>query len=110
MFCAKGEGERQVGTRVPLVLAVECKIVESDSLRNLRSEGLEQLRKIGAWRSRIHATLIKGIKRLGDQEARSAEGVLLVAPIDALEVCAEADLLIAPISLIDRIVQDREPE
>ena len=80
---------------MPLVLAVECKIIESNPLRGLRGEGLGQNRIVSAGRGSIHASLEKGIKRLRDQYARGVVGVSPVCPIDSLKSPTKSELVIA---------------
>jgi len=92
MLSPKGKGDRQVASRVPLVLPVESESIEGNPLRGMRSETLHKFRVIGVRRGWVHATLVESIESLG-REYSYKVCVDQGGPIDPLEVCPEPELL-----------------
>ena len=100
MLGPKGNSERQVRPPMPLVLAIESKIVETHALGDICRERLAQLRKIrvqitviqNTW---VNPALIEGVQRLRAQRSNDIMCVLSYVPMYSFKVCAETESVAA---------------
>ena len=91
VFSAQGQSERQVRAYPPLVLRIEAKIIESDTLRARCRERLIQYREIGLRGVCVEPTLIKGIQGQRDQISSRVPAVSINGAIrtQKIEACSE---------------------
>src|SRR5258706_14425528 len=96
MLCPKRKSQRKALPRMPFILAIETKVIRSNSLRGLKREGLAQQGKVCIGVGRINPALIKSQKALGKQKARGAPPMNAEIPMSLFEVRSESKFLLTP--------------
>src|SRR5215475_3338917 len=96
MLCPKRKRQRKALPRMPLILAIETKVIRSNSLSGLKREALIQRGKVCIGVGRINPTLIKSQNALGKQNACATPPGITVIPMGLFEVGSESKFLLTP--------------